>query len=89
MTGKTKYALAVLCLIVSAGFFASASGFAAKTMMQPQCASSANGVTGPGNSVSCIDQCVTQCEPGHWYTGLCRGVCILGCSPIPPEYYSV
>ncbi|MCK9581278.1 MAG: hypothetical protein M0Q92_12645 [Methanoregula sp.] len=82
MSGKTKYALTVLCLIVFAGFFASASGFAAKTMMQPQCASSAHGAAGQGNYISsCIDQCMTQCEPGHWF---CRGVCIVGCNPIPP-----
>jgi hypothetical protein len=51
-------------------------------MMQPQCASSAHGAAGQGNYISsCIDQCMTQCEPGHWF---CRGVCIVGCNPIPP-----
>jgi hypothetical protein len=41
------------------------------------------------SGISCIDQCDKACEPGHWYSWLCRAVCIMGCSPVPPDFPGV
>jgi hypothetical protein len=42
-----------------------------------------------GSEISCIDECEAECEPGHWYSGLCRGICIMGCSPEYPGMYGL
>lgn len=88
MTRKTNHYLVFLCLVVFAGFFTNTVWAAGNIVTQPHCMPSSHCTAHQNFANSCIDQCIAECEPGHWYTGLCRGVCILGCSQIPPDFPS-
>lgn len=79
MIRTVKPQVLCLCLLVLSGLFMMTYAGARDTAAQLH--------STPGSEISgttCIDHCLAACEPDHWYTGLCRGICILGCSPVQP-----
>lgn len=90
MKGEMKQSVVCLCLLLFAALFISTFVVAAgNAATRPQCiASSAiEGLQDPG--ISCLEQCDAECEPGHWYSWLCRGFCVMGCSGVPPDFPGV
>lgn len=89
MKGGGKQYIACLCLFLFTGIFSSAFAVAGNAATQTQCITLSNAAELQDPGISCTDQCEAECEPGHWYSGLCRGVCMLGCSRIPPDFPGV
>ena len=86
MKGVVKQCIVCLCLFLFAGIFTSTFIVAVDTATHPHCISSSNAGVFQGSGINCFDQCDAECEPGHWYSWLCRGLCILGCSSGDPVY---
>jgi len=73
-----------LCLFLSAGILTSTFAGTADTITQQQCLTPSNDAVFPANDGNCFDRCEEECKPGHWYSGLCRFFCRLGCTPLYP-----
>ena len=89
MNGEMKQYVVCLCLILFAGLFTSTFVVTGHTSPQLQCIASSAAMGLQDTGISCSEQCDAECEPGHWYSWLCRGVCVLGCSGMPPEFPGV
>lgn len=89
MKGEMKHYTVCLCLLLFAGIFTGSFGITGNTATESHCITPSNAAKLQDPGIFCIERCETECEPGHWYSGLCRGLCILGCSSIPPDFPSV
>lgn len=81
-----KHGMVFLCLLSFAVLFTSTFVVANHALTQTQCIKFSNflGFEDPG--MTCIEHCELDCEPGHWYSGLCRMVCLIGCGPFPSQF---
>jgi len=85
MNDILKHGMVCLCLLSFAVLFTSTFVVANHALTQTQCIkSNILGYEDPG--MPCLEHCELGCEPGHWYTGLCRLSCEIGCGPFPSQF---
>lgn len=87
MNDILKHGEVCLCLLSFAVLFTSTLVVANHAVAQPQCIQSSKFLEDEEpDDMPCLEHCELGCEPGHWYTGLCRRSCEIGCGPFPSQF---
>lgn len=82
--GILKRLIVCLILLSCAGTLLGAAAAQSDMTMQTEGTANMNPANIGGSYSTCSDVCQAHCEPGCWYTDLCRDVCEIKCFP-PPE----